>query len=199
MSKATDGSTPLAWDDPLPEKIMNRWQYWKDSLRDLQHVSIPRCYCPKEFCTTARPELHGFPDASQDAIGASVYLKLWNEKKEVSVSFVCRSTDITPQTNEIYPLCESDSEVRKEVDILATKVNTSNDAVGLGVKRFEGFSNLSSLQHAIAALIVIVRKVSIAIMKDGKKKVMLCHIKELILLVPGVVMKQDSTKDGEKE
>jgi hypothetical protein len=54
MSKATDGNTPLAWDDPLPEKIMNRWQYWKDSLRDLQHVPIPRCYHPKEFGTTAR-------------------------------------------------------------------------------------------------------------------------------------------------
>jgi hypothetical protein len=44
-----------------------------------------------------------------------------------------------------------------------------------------------------------VRKVSIAIMKDGKKKVMLRPIKELILLVPGVVVKQDSTTDGEKE
>jgi hypothetical protein len=69
-----------------------------------------------------------------------------------------RNTDIIPQTNEIYPLCESDSEVRKEVDTLATKVNTANDAVGLGAKRFERFSSLSSLQRAIAALIVIVRK-----------------------------------------
>jgi hypothetical protein len=45
-----------------------------------------------------------------------------------------------------------------EVDTLATKVNTANDAVGLGAKRFERFSSLSSLQRAIAALIVIVRK-----------------------------------------
>ena len=88
MSKATDGNTPLAWDDPLPEKIMNRWQDWKDSLRDLQHVSIPRFYHPKEFGRTVRAELHGFSDASQDAIGASVYLNLWNEKRKCQ----CRSS-----------------------------------------------------------------------------------------------------------
>ena len=137
MSKATDGNTPLAWDDPLPEKIMNRWQYWKDSLRDLQHVSIPRCYHPKEFGTTARAELHGFSDASQDAIGASVYLKLWNEKKEVSVSFVygqARLAPIHPVSIPRLELCgavlvvEAVKKILKEIDMEIAQVTYYTDS-----------------------------------------------------------------------
>ena len=88
-SKGIDGKNPLAWDDPLPERIMKKWQCWKDSLQDLEHVAIPRCYHPKDFGSTTTAELHGFSDASQDAIGgASVYLKQWKEREEVWVSFV---------------------------------------------------------------------------------------------------------------
>jgi hypothetical protein len=40
-----------------------------------------------------------------------------------------------------------------------------------------------------------VRKVSVAIIRDGKKKVMLRPIKELILLVPTGADKRPATKD----
>lgn len=273
-SKGTAEETPLAWDDPLPEKIMSRWQCWKDSLEDLQHVSVPRCYRPNSFGTTARAELHGFSDASKDAIGAAVYLKLWNKKNEVSVSFVygqarlapihpvsiprlelcgavlvveavqkvlkeidlkiaevtyytdskvvlgyianegkrfyvyvanrvqlirslsspdqwryvqsernpadlatrgvrpsklmesgwlsgpefLKNTDNIPPPSEITTPSESDPEVRCEVINSATKIDENNNTMGLGAKRFERFSSLSSLQRAIALLIVKVRK-----------------------------------------
>ncbi len=70
--KGTDGNNSLAWDDPLPDKIVTRWQCWKDSLQDLQHVHLPRCYRPTDFGVPTRAELHGFSDASKDAIGAAV-------------------------------------------------------------------------------------------------------------------------------
>ena len=68
--RRAENKTPLAWDDPLPTAMMNRWTRWRDSLVELQHLSVPRCYHPKEFGTVTRSELHAF----SDAIGAAVYL-----------------------------------------------------------------------------------------------------------------------------
>ena len=68
--RRAETKTPLAWDDPLPTAMMNRWTHWRDSLMELQHLSVPRCYHPKEFGTVTRSELHAF----SDAIGAAVYL-----------------------------------------------------------------------------------------------------------------------------
>ena len=40
LSKGIDGKNPLAWDNPLPERVMKKWQCWKDSLQDLENVYI---------------------------------------------------------------------------------------------------------------------------------------------------------------
>ena len=42
--RTCDNKTPLAWDDPLPTTMMNWWTHWRNSLVELQHLSIPRCY-----------------------------------------------------------------------------------------------------------------------------------------------------------
>ena len=68
------------------------------------------------------------------------------------------STDSIPPPNEIESPSDSDPEVRQEVIAKTTKVNTDKDSTGLGAKRFERFSSLSSLQRAIATLIVRVRE-----------------------------------------
>ena len=272
-SKVVGGSS-LAWDDPLPNEIMTRWQCWKDSLQDLQHVSIPRCYRPKEFQATTKAELHGFSDASKDAIGAVVYLKLWDKNGDVSVSFVYGQARLAPTypvsiprlelcgavlvveavkkvlkeidmeiarviyytdskvvlgyiTNDskrfyvyvanrvqlirslsrpsqwryvgsennpadlatrgvkasklmesrwlsgpeflkgndtealpskIAPLNEADPQVRKKVDTFATKVRANQKVIGLGAKRFERFSSISSLQRGIAVLLEKIKR-----------------------------------------
>ena len=41
--------TPLGWDDPLPDELMRQWQSWRDALVNLETVSVPMCYHPKDF------------------------------------------------------------------------------------------------------------------------------------------------------
>ena len=115
----------------LTNEIMTRWQCWKDSLQDLQHVSIPRCYRPKEFQTTTKAEVHSFSDAGKDAIGAVVYLKLWDKNGEVSVSFVCGQARLAPTHPVSIPrleLCgailvvEAVKKVLKEIDTEIARV-----------------------------------------------------------------------------
>ena len=86
--RTSRNNTPLAWDDPLPEAMMNLWIRWSDSLTELQCLFVPRCYHPKDFGPVAKAELHVFSNASKKAIGASVYLRQFNKANIESTSLV---------------------------------------------------------------------------------------------------------------
>ena len=53
---------------------MNWWTRWRDSLVELQNLSVARCYSPKDFGSVTKAEQHAFSDERQDVIGAAVYL-----------------------------------------------------------------------------------------------------------------------------
>ena len=138
MGKRTsENNTPLGWDDPLPAAMMSRWVRWRDSLVDLQHVSVPRCYHPKEFGTVTRAELHAFSDASQDAIGTAVYLRLLNDANEVSVSLVYGQARVAPTIPTSIPrleLCgavlavQAVQKVMRELDVEVSAVKYYTDS-----------------------------------------------------------------------
>ena len=82
LGKKSNKEKPLAWDDPLPETLLMQWQSWRNSLPHLDDVSVPHCCHPTGFQKTVRREIHAFSDASKDAIGASIYLQLFNDEGE---------------------------------------------------------------------------------------------------------------------
>ena len=101
--RTSRNNTPLAWDDPLPEAMMNRWIRWRDSLMQLQHLFVPRCYHPKDFGPVAKAELHVFSDTSQDAIGAAVYLRQFNKANIESTSLVYGQARVAPAHQTSIP------------------------------------------------------------------------------------------------
>ena len=124
--RTSRNDTPLAWDDPLPEAMMNRWMRWRDSLTELQRLFVPRCYHPKDFGTVAKAELHVFSDASQDAIGAAVYLRQFNKANKESTSLVYGQARVAPAHQTSIPrleLCaavlavQAAQRVLKEIDV----------------------------------------------------------------------------------
>lgn len=104
--RTKENNTPLTWDDPLPTAMMNQWTRWRDSLVELQNLSVPRCYRPKDFSTVTRAELHAFSDASQDAVGAAVYLRQFNEANEVSMALVYGQARVAPLNPTSIPRLE---------------------------------------------------------------------------------------------
>ena len=76
--------------------MINRWTRSRDSLVELQNLSVPRCYCPKDFGSVTRVKLHAFSDASQDAIGAAVCFRQFNEANKVSVALVYGQARVAP-------------------------------------------------------------------------------------------------------
>ena len=143
MDHRTSGNnTPLSWDDPLPEEMMNRWIRWRDSLMELQRLFVLRCYHPKDFGPVAKAELHVFSDASQDAIGAAVYLCQFNKANIESTFLVYGQARVAPAHQTSIPrleLCaavlavQAAKRVLKEIDIeIADVANYTDSKVVLG-------------------------------------------------------------------
>lgn len=105
-NKRSTEHQPLGWDDPLPQDLKDEWQRWRNSLHDLERLFVTRCYHPKEFGEITKVELHAFSDASQDAIGATIYLRLINNEGEASVSLLFAQTKLTPKRITTIPRLE---------------------------------------------------------------------------------------------
>ena len=70
----------IGWDDELPKDMMINWRAWLCLLRPISEVSIPRyCFWEAETETgddkNVSYQLHGFSDASNDALACVVYLR----------------------------------------------------------------------------------------------------------------------------
>ncbi|XP_048586639.1 uncharacterized protein LOC125568412 [Nematostella vectensis] len=135
--KPEDNSDPPGWDDPLPPVMKDKWTQWRESLTSLQGVNVPRCYHPKGFGEVVKSELHVFSDASQDAIGIAVYLRLINVRNQVSVSLVYGQAKVAPLQPTSIPrleLCgavlavQAAHRVLREIDIAVERVYYYTDS-----------------------------------------------------------------------
>ncbi|KAK7879264.1 hypothetical protein WMY93_033946, partial [Mugilogobius chulae] len=63
------------WDEPLPAEREEEWNRWRNSLKDLEQLQMPRCYLPFSQSTAVSKELCIFSDSSTLAIGAVAYLR----------------------------------------------------------------------------------------------------------------------------
>ncbi|XP_041372869.1 uncharacterized protein LOC121386135 [Gigantopelta aegis] len=50
----------IDWDEPLPPDKLSEWVTWKDSLVQLKHVHIPRCYSTESLSQASKVVLHVF-------------------------------------------------------------------------------------------------------------------------------------------
>ncbi|KAK3101561.1 hypothetical protein FSP39_004496 [Pinctada imbricata] len=99
-------STVTELDEPLSEEYSTRWRTWKDSLVNLESVAIPRCYATLASNEIIRRELHVFSDASTRAIGAAVYLKIFDMSGGHHISFVHGKARVAPAHGHTVPRLE---------------------------------------------------------------------------------------------
>jgi hypothetical protein len=96
----------LEWDDVLPDDLLNDWKRWKDSLVELQDISIPRCYQPDDFGQINHIELHAFSDSSKEAIGTAIYLRLIDQYGRVFVTLLFAQSKLSPKRLTTIPRLE---------------------------------------------------------------------------------------------
>ena len=85
----------LDWDDPVPEHLLVVWLQWRRELPLLSGIHIARCYSPSGFSVSS-VHLHGYCDASEDAYGGVVYLRLTDPAGNVHTETIVAKTYQAP-------------------------------------------------------------------------------------------------------
>lgn len=86
--------TNLGWDDVLPLGIQNQWMNFRQDLRCLENVKIPRWTGNQE--TDKLIEFHGFADSSEKAYAAVVYVKVVDMQNNIKVTLLAAKTKVAP-------------------------------------------------------------------------------------------------------
>ena len=91
----------IAWDAKLPKEILDPWNRWINTMKSCLVLSIPRSV------TKDRPSrviLHGFSDASKQAIAVAVYLVSYYEEIDSESRLLVAKSRIAPRDTSIPPL-----------------------------------------------------------------------------------------------
>ena len=96
------------WDDTqLPPDLVKQWRDWEEELRFLPQVSLTRPYLPKDIAASVRErELHIFCDASEQAYGAVVYLRMVDDDGTAHLAFVLARSRVAPRRLHSMPRLE---------------------------------------------------------------------------------------------
>ncbi|XP_014212696.1 uncharacterized protein LOC106642433 [Copidosoma floridanum] len=92
----------ITWNTPITDALAQRWLQIRDDLAKLSGVTVPRWLGAH---LSSAVELHGFADASQDAMGAVIYLVMKSDSS-TSSSYVCSKTKVSPLKRMSIPRLE---------------------------------------------------------------------------------------------
>lgn len=93
----------IAWDQPLPERLAERWRKYRDALPILNTLNIDRWI---RYHGSHQHQLHGFCDASQSAYAAVVYLRAIDLNNNISVRLITARTKVAPIKKTSLPRLE---------------------------------------------------------------------------------------------
>lgn len=96
-------SRNLGWDDPLPKDLHQEFSTFVESLACLRQINIPRHFSTQ---SADRCLLLGFCDASQNGCAAVVYLRVLDDREDVSISLVGAKTKLAPIKSVTIPRLE---------------------------------------------------------------------------------------------
>ncbi|XP_011859870.1 PREDICTED: uncharacterized protein LOC105557283 [Vollenhovia emeryi] len=96
-------SIKIGWDDPLPELLSQRWNNFIEQLQTLPSLIFPRWV---GITFTDSIEIHGFCDASQHAMAATIYVKATTSDKTITVKMLCAKTKVAPLKCSTIPRLE---------------------------------------------------------------------------------------------
>ena len=82
----------LDWDTPLPENLAKEWSKFKEGIKALDHISLPRLILKIEDRSTAF--LACLTDASKYAMGVAIYI-VGNKKSQLLIS----KTRVAPKSS----------------------------------------------------------------------------------------------------
>lgn len=92
----------LGWDDPLPSFSTRKWAHFTEHLKDITTLTFPWI----DFKSGQDIKIHGFCDASQLAICATVYIRTLTQKESFKTHLLCAKTKVAPLKKMTIPRLE---------------------------------------------------------------------------------------------
>jgi len=96
-------SIKLGWDDLLPSSVVTRWTLFQEHLQDISKLTFPRWISLKP---NQGVEIHGFCDASQLAMCATVYARTKGQGDQYYTHLICAKTKVAPIKKLTIPRLE---------------------------------------------------------------------------------------------
>lgn len=93
----------LAWDTPLPDDLLTEWLSYRNGLRQLETIRIPRWL---GIQPGGMPRLHGFCDASAKAYAAVIYLCALDKNGKRISTLITAKAKVAPVKTSTIPRLE---------------------------------------------------------------------------------------------
>lgn len=98
--------TQIGWDEPIEEAQEKKWKAWIQHLPKIENLRIPRCYLsPSLSWEGATVSIQTFVDASENAMAATVYLRI-QKGDAIHVSLVAAKSKNAPTKKTSIPRLE---------------------------------------------------------------------------------------------
>lgn len=93
----------LTWDEPVPDKLAQKWFAWLNDLKQLSAFAVSRCVKPAGFGDVVTAQLHHFADASENGYGTVSYLRLTTHEGQVHCAFMLGKSRVAPLKQMAIP------------------------------------------------------------------------------------------------
>ncbi|XP_066941175.1 uncharacterized protein [Macrobrachium rosenbergii] len=93
----------VGWDDELSEEQIKMWKGYVHEMNQLIGFRLARMIKPED--SLGDPQLQGFSDASESALGSVIWLK-WNTSHGVELKFVIAKSLVAPLKHRSIPRLE---------------------------------------------------------------------------------------------
>ena len=86
----------MGWDETIPDNIQRQWTKWERQLKELERLSVDRCFKPANFGKIVDCSLHHFADACEYAYGQASYLRIVDETGRIHCCLVIGKSRVAP-------------------------------------------------------------------------------------------------------
>lgn len=96
--------TECDWDDTVSTELDVKWRKYLSELKSIKFIKVSRWigYLPNVYSI----QLHGFCDASMQAYGAVIYLRVIDEANEIRTHLIISKSKVAPMTSPTIPRLE---------------------------------------------------------------------------------------------
>ena len=123
------------WDEDLTDSMKTCWQEWLEELKQIQMFKLRRCFILDDECIDI--QVHIFTDASDLAFGATAYLRVEKQNKEVDCLLIMSKSRLAPIKKLTTPRLELQGavlgvrlshHVDAEIDLQVSSINYWTDS-----------------------------------------------------------------------